>query len=83
MTENRKTLLNSALTCKTFSETALDELWAAPRGGLYAVLRLLSTTVVKKEKHTGREYDPDSDSWEGVEYEADCYVRSPSCAERD
>ena len=35
------TLRNLAVTCKTFSGPALDELWAAPPGGLYTVLGLL------------------------------------------
>ena len=35
-------LWSLSLTCKAFSEPALDELWAAPPGGLYTLLRLLS-----------------------------------------
>ena len=35
-------LRSLSLTCKAFSEPALDELWAAPPGGLYTLLRLLS-----------------------------------------
>ena len=35
-------LRNLALTCKVFSEPALNELWAAPPGGLYTLLGLLS-----------------------------------------
>ena len=48
--ERRGALFNAALVCKTFSEIALDELWAAPLGGLYTVLSLLSN--VKIEKHS-------------------------------
>ncbi|KAI0687586.1 hypothetical protein C8Q76DRAFT_803525 [Earliella scabrosa] len=38
----RTTLASLALTCRSFSELACDHLWAAPRGGLYTLLSLLS-----------------------------------------
>ena len=50
--ENRSTLFNSALSCRAMSEVALDELWSAPRGGIYAVLRLLSNLTTEKHHYT-------------------------------
>lgn len=47
ISERRQALLNSALVCKAWHEPALDELWAAPRGGLYAILRLLSCVTTE------------------------------------
>ena len=38
----RKALYGLAVSCKAFSEHALDQLWAAPAGGLYTVFSLLS-----------------------------------------
>ena len=49
--ETRTTLLSAALACKTLSDIALDELWAAPRGGLYTVLRLLSNLVKEPDSY--------------------------------
>ena len=43
----RRTLARLALTCKAFSEPALDELWAIPRGGLYSLLHLFSVFTHK------------------------------------
>ena len=40
--ESIHALRSLSLTCKAFSEPALDELWAAPPGGLYTLLGLLS-----------------------------------------
>ena len=70
--EKRKTLINAALVCKAFADVALNELWAAPRGGLYAVLNLLSATIVKKEVRASQEYG------DNANYEVDAYVRGLS-----
>lgn len=51
LNEGRKTLLSAALSCKMISSIALDELWAAPRGGLYALLSLLSNLVVEQDSY--------------------------------
>ena len=59
--EKRRTLLAAALTCKTLSEIALDELWAAPRGGLYAFLRLLSVYWVRTTRGVSEEVSDGSD----------------------
>ena len=59
--EKRRTLLAAALTCKTLSEIALDELWAAPRGGMYAFLRLLSVYSVRTTKDVSEEVSDGSD----------------------
>ena len=45
----RRALFSTALSCKSVSPIALDHLWTAPLGGLYAVLRLLSNLVLEKE----------------------------------
>ena len=45
---NRQTLHSLALTCKAFSQHALNELWTAPLGGLYSLLSLLSSFVAKE-----------------------------------
>ena len=43
----RHALHSLALTCKAFSAHALNELWAAPLGGLYSVLKLFSSFIAK------------------------------------
>ncbi|KAH9911056.1 uncharacterized protein BXZ73DRAFT_82999 [Epithele typhae] len=44
--EGSTTLARAARVCKAFSNPALDELWAAPCGGLYTLLHLLSALRV-------------------------------------
>ena len=44
----RMTLASLALTCRRFSKLACDHLWAAPRGGLYTLLGLLSAFTERK-----------------------------------
>ena len=41
--EKMRALRSMALTCTYFTDRALDELWAAPPGGLYTVCGLIST----------------------------------------
>ena len=49
-----KALRCLALTCKAFCDLALDELWAAPPGGLYTVLSLLSNFTCVYNQRTNR-----------------------------
>ena len=51
MEEERKTLASLSLTCRAFSEPALDELWAAPFGGLYVLLRLFSAFTYREASY--------------------------------
>ena len=50
----RVALARLARTCRAFSEHALNVLWAAPPGGLYTVLSLLSAFEYTEETSTPR-----------------------------
>ncbi|PIL23024.1 hypothetical protein GSI_14331 [Ganoderma sinense ZZ0214-1] len=57
MEEERKTLLSLSLTCKAFSELALSELWSAPYGGLYALLRLFSSFTHREASYASWKFE--------------------------
>lgn len=54
-TRHRRTAYNIALTCKTLSDTALDELWRVVRG-LRPLLKLFPDVVVAKSIQNGRHH---------------------------
>lgn len=54
----RRALHSLALTCRSFSERALDELWAAPQGGLYTALGLLSGFVAREGTYWDHRFRP-------------------------
>ena len=62
-TARRKTLYSLARTCKMFSDPALDQLWAAPAGGLYTVLGLLPSIKVIAGTYKSGRFRPKLDQY--------------------
>ena len=57
MEVERRALVSLSLTCRAFSELALDELWSAPYGGLYALLRLFSAFTHRQAKYASWKFE--------------------------
>ena len=57
MEQERRMLASLSLTCRALSELALDELWAAPCGGLYTLLRLFPAFTHREANSTAWKFE--------------------------